>query len=101
MSGSTNGTGTAARFGYLSALAIDGGNLYVDDTSNQTIRKVVLSTATVTTLAGAAGSAGSLDGRHLSALQSPIGSAADGMGVSMSRIRGIARFARSTSRAVQ
>ena len=52
--GSTNGTGAAASFYYPSNLACDGsGNLYVADAGNYEIRKIVISTAVVTTFAGA------------------------------------------------
>ena len=63
MSGSTNGTGAAARFSEPTGLAMDaGGNLYVADSFNSTIRKVVVATGAVTTLAGTAGTIGSADG---------------------------------------
>lgn len=61
-SGSVDGTGTAARFSYPEGVATDGTNLYVADTSNNTIREVVIATGVVTTLAGTAGSSGSVDG---------------------------------------
>ena len=62
-SGTTDGTGAAARFDSAEGVWGDGaGNLYVADTSNHTIRKVVLGTRTVTTLAGLAGSSGSMNG---------------------------------------
>src|SRR4030042_2271999 len=61
-SGSTDGTGTAARFRFPFGITSDGTNLYVADTYNSTIRKIVISTAVVTTLAGSAGSSGSTDG---------------------------------------
>ena len=61
-SGSQNGTGVEARFGSLHGIAIDsGGNLYVADSNSSTIRKVTQS-GVVTTLAGLAGSQGSIDG---------------------------------------
>ena len=61
-SGSTNGTGSAARFYNPSGLAVDTAeNVYVADTYNQTIRKVT-SAGVVTTLAGTAESSGSTDG---------------------------------------
>ena len=60
--GSTNATGSAARFKSPAALAVtSGGILYVADTGNYTIRKIVLSSGAVTTLAGAAGSYGTTD----------------------------------------
>lgn len=61
-SGSTDGTGTAARFGGPGGMTTDGTNLYVADYSNSTIRKIVISTGAVTTIAGSAGATGSSDG---------------------------------------
>ena len=61
-SGSTDGTGTAARFNNPTGIAIDAsGYLYVTDTNNHTIRKISQLGA-VTTLAGKAGISGYLDG---------------------------------------
>jgi DNA-binding beta-propeller fold protein YncE len=62
LTGSTDGTGSAAQFGYLNAIVIDstGSNLYVPD--NATIRKITTSGGVVTTLAGSAGVYGSTDG---------------------------------------
>jgi sugar lactone lactonase YvrE len=60
--GSTDGTGSAARFYRPCGLATDSeGNLYVADTYNHTIRKVTPA-GVVTTLAGLAHAAGSADG---------------------------------------
>ncbi|MCE9596778.1 MAG: fibronectin type III domain-containing protein [Spirochaetia bacterium] len=60
--GSADGTGSAARFKYPAGITMDGTNLYVTDTNNHTIRKVVIATGAVTTLAGSAGSSGTADG---------------------------------------
>lgn len=60
--GSTDGTGSAARFGGPGELTTDGTNIYVADTDNHTIRKIVIATGVVTTLAGTPGAAGSIDG---------------------------------------
>ncbi|MGI9089058.1 MAG: hypothetical protein ACR2HH_15160 [Chthoniobacterales bacterium] len=61
-SGSADGTGSAARFFNPAGVAVDsGGNVYVADRANYTIRKVT-SSGVVTTLAGSAGSVGSTDG---------------------------------------
>jgi len=61
--GSADGTGVAARFAVPSGVAVDGaGNLYVADTGNNTIRRIVLATGVVSTLAGTAGKVGSTDG---------------------------------------
>ena len=62
---STDGTGNDARFYNPYGITTDGTNLYVSDYLNNKIRKVVISSGVVTTLAGpAAGSAdnGSTDG---------------------------------------
>ena len=79
--GSTDGTGTAARFNTPSALALDAGSLYVTDGTNNTIRRIVLATGAVTTLAGTAGMSGSIDGTGAAArFNGPAGIAADGAG---------------------
>jgi len=81
MAGSTDGTGTAALFNNPSGIAVDGPNLYVTDTDNHTIRKIVLATAAVTTLAGLAPKVGSWDGMGAAArLNYPTGIASDGAG---------------------
>ena len=60
-SGSTNATGSAARFKNPRGVSVDtDGNVFVADSSNHTIRKVT-SAGVVTTLAGTAGSTGSTD----------------------------------------
>lgn len=60
--GSTDGTGGNARFAYPTGLAFDrAGNLYVADNGNHTIRKVTPE-GVVTTLAGAVGVSGWVDG---------------------------------------
>lgn len=60
--GSTDGTGSAARFNLPQGIAVDPqGNVYVADTGNHTVRKIT-SAGVVTTLAGFAGAQGSTDG---------------------------------------
>ena len=60
--GSTDGTGSAARFYYPNGVAVDGsGNVYVADTANNMIRKITPGGA-VSTLASVAGESGTADG---------------------------------------
>ena len=77
-SGSTDGTGTAARFSNPFSLALDSsGNIYVADTNNETIR-VVTPGGVVTTLAGAQGQRGNMDGAGAAAqFNQPEGIAVD------------------------
>jgi hypothetical protein len=77
--GSTDATGSLARFNLACDVAYDGTNLYVADTSNHTIRMVVPSTGAVTTLAGTAGASGTADGTGAAArFLYPMGIAGDG-----------------------
>jgi hypothetical protein len=80
--GSADGTGAAARFNNPDGLATDGaGDLLVADQGNHTVRKVVLATAVVTTLAGSPGAAGNTDGTGTAArFNGPAGLASDGAG---------------------
>jgi sugar lactone lactonase YvrE len=81
VSGSTDGTGAAARFNWPEGIAVDAsGNVYVADTSNSTIRKITPA-GVVTTLAGTAGTYGSADGTGTAAtFDSPQGIAVDASG---------------------
>jgi DNA-binding beta-propeller fold protein YncE len=80
--GSSDGTGTDASFHYPDGVATDGTNLYVADTYNNTIRKIVISTGVVTTLAGSTTYCGSSDGTGTNALFNyPEGVATDGTNV--------------------
>jgi streptogramin lyase len=68
--GGVDGTNSGARFNWLQGLAIDrAGNLYVGDTDNYAVRKVVPvgTNWVVTTLAGMPGSPGSVDGANSAA----------------------------------
>jgi hypothetical protein len=78
---STDGTGTAAAFYSPAYVALDGlGNLYVTDAGTHRIRKVVLMTRAVTTVAGGT-SAGFADGEGIAAVFSnPHGISCDASG---------------------
>ncbi len=66
--GSTDGTGTIARFNGPSDVAVDqNGNVFVADTGNHTIRKIAPG-GVVTTVAGTAGLAGATNGTAVVAL---------------------------------
>src|SRR5881227_1220356 len=79
--GSTDGTGSYARFSYMFGIAVDGaGNVYVTDLSN-TIRKITPA-GVVTTLAGTPGVHGSADGAGSAAqFWQPCGIAVDSAGI--------------------
>jgi len=62
VSGSADGVGAAASFSTSKGITTDGTNLYVTDYANFTIRKIVITTGAVTTLAGNVGTMGSTDG---------------------------------------
>ena len=77
-SGSANGTGTSASFNLPQGITTDGTNLYVADQDNHLIRKIVISTGVVTTVAGT-GSSGSANGTGTSAsFNGPTGITTDG-----------------------
>lgn len=78
-SGYLDGTGTGALFASPVSVALDGsGNLYVAD--NHRIRKIVLGTGVVSTVAGNA-TAASTDGTGTAAsFNGPVGMAFDGLG---------------------
>jgi sugar lactone lactonase YvrE len=80
--GDADGIGPAARFYFPSGLVSDGqGNLFVADTLNDTIRKVVVATREVTTFAGAARQRGNENGFGPDArFYFPSGLASDGRG---------------------
>jgi hypothetical protein len=82
VSGSTNATGSSARFYEPEAVAVDrsSGNIYVADTWNHTIRAIT-SGGVVTTLAGLAGTSGTNDGVGSTArFYQPQGIAVDNSG---------------------
>lgn len=79
VAGYLDGVGLATRFRGLQGLASDGANLYVADGDNDRIRKIELSSRTVTTLAGD-GVAGFLDGPGSTArFDQPGGMTTDGV----------------------
>ena len=74
-----DGTGAAARFNSPQASVAVGGNLYVADSDSHTIRKIVIATGVVTTLAGQTGIPGAADGTGTAAtFSSPSGITTDG-----------------------
>lgn len=78
--GATDGIGSAATFRDIYGITTDGLNLYVADAPNCTIRKVDISTGTVTTIAGQTGVCKSVDGiGTLATLDYPTGITTDGV----------------------
>jgi sugar lactone lactonase YvrE len=79
--GTNDGTGSAALFYFPDGIATDdAGNLYISDQYNFTVRKMT-PTGSVTTLAGKAGTAGSVDGTNGTAqFNHPWGLARDNAG---------------------
>ena len=79
MFGNKDGTGTAAAFASPFDITTDGTNLYVPDSNNRTIRKIVISTGVVTTLAGS-GAMGTTNGTGTAAsFAFPMGITTDGI----------------------
>ena len=77
--GSSDGTGTSSSFNEPYSITTDSNNLYVADYGSHTIRKIVISTGAVTTLAGTAGTSGTTDGTGTSAsLNKPYDITTDG-----------------------
>ncbi|SEN90366.1 hypothetical protein SAMN05192574_104543 [Mucilaginibacter gossypiicola] len=81
VSGSANGTGTAASFSQVKGIVIDlSGSLYVTDSGNNMIRKIT-SDGVVSTLAGS-GAEGSTNGTgNTATFTAPVGLTADNQGV--------------------
>lgn len=74
-----DGVGAAAQFNNPNGITCDGPNLYVADTGNHRIRKIVIATGLVSTLAGD-GTNGYLDGTGTGArFNTPYGLSADGV----------------------
>lgn len=79
VSGSSDGVGAGASFNLPRGLATDGTSLYVADSGNHSIRKIVLATGAVSTLAGYSGKRGLVDGIGAEArFYLPRGIASDG-----------------------
>jgi sugar lactone lactonase YvrE len=84
VTGATDGAGFAATFNYPMGITTDGANLYVTDTYNNKIRKIVIATGDVSSLTGVANTAGAVlggaaDGASADATFSiPIGITTDG-----------------------
>ena len=79
--GSANGTGASASFYTPSGISVDvNNNIFVADTNNRAIRKIITTTGAVSTFAGATG-IGSLDGNGSSAgFNLPSGAVSDSVG---------------------
>ena len=76
---SVDGIGRAARFNYPRGITTDGTNLYVTDSFSHTIRKIVIATAEVTTIAGSKDNPGYTNGTGTAAqFSSPYGITTDG-----------------------
>ena len=87
LDGSADGIGSSARFFIPSDLTTDGTNVFVTEFYNHTIRKIVISTGEVTTIAGVAGEQGYLHGVGSNArFQNPIGITTDGTNLYVSEI---------------
>jgi sugar lactone lactonase YvrE len=87
--GAIDGTGTAAWFYYPYGVTTDGINVYVADQGNSEIRKIVISTGVVSTLAGTnvsgTGVMGYVDGVGSAArFNNPVGITSDGVSLYVS-----------------
>ena len=79
--GTEDGTGSAAAFNTPNGSAVYNGSIYVADFVNHTIRRIVISSGVVTTIAGKAGESGSADdasGGDDARFNGPTGIASDG-----------------------
>ncbi|UFS70222.1 hypothetical protein LPW11_20400 [Geomonas sp. RF6] len=81
VTGSSDGTGSAARFNtpYGITISADKSTLYVCDTGNDTIRSIAIASGAVSTVAGSAGQIGSANGVGAAArFNAPTGITTDG-----------------------
>jgi sugar lactone lactonase YvrE len=80
--GAADGPGSAATFNITYGITTDGTNVYVADTSNQKIRKIVIATGVVSSFTGTAntaGTSGAADGAAtLATFYNPYGLTTDG-----------------------
>ncbi|QEM67615.1 hypothetical protein FO488_05245 [Geobacter sp. FeAm09] len=77
--GSADGVGASASFYAPNGITTDGTNLYVTDANNHIVRKIVIASGTVTTIAGVAATSGSSDGsKNFARFYFPVGIASDG-----------------------
>jgi hypothetical protein len=77
--GAADGVGGTARFKQPAGITTDGINLYVADSGNNTVRKILISNGAVTTVAGKAGDSGKADGvRYAARFSGPTGITTDG-----------------------
>ncbi|MCK5235591.1 MAG: hypothetical protein KAR06_01285, partial [Deltaproteobacteria bacterium] len=82
LSGTLDGTGSAARFNRPWYITTDGVSLYVSEPDNHTIRKIDIASGTVTTLAGKAGVSGTINGTGTEArFDAPLGLTNDGTNI--------------------
>ncbi|MDD5058451.1 MAG: hypothetical protein PHQ60_11320 [Sideroxydans sp.] len=73
-------SGVSASFDFPQGITTDGTNLYVADSGNCTIRKIVIATKVVSTLAGTAGACTKVDGTGAAArFSAPYGLTTDGV----------------------
>jgi len=82
LSGSGDGIGVAARFGQITGLACDSvGNLFVTEGFDKVVRKIVMATAEVSTIAGSLWSSGITDGSgSVARFRNPTSITADALG---------------------
>ena len=75
--GAADGAGTAASFAQPNGITTDGTSLYIVDSGNNKVRKLVIASGLVSTLAGS-GSAGAVDGAAAASFNTPAGITSDG-----------------------
>ena len=90
--GAADGTGGDAAFYNPQGITTNGTNLYVADYGNNTIRKIVIGSGVVTTLAGKAGNAGWANGAGgFARFDAPYGITSDGRNLYVTDFRSIVR----------